>query len=114
MSAGRAGRRIPGDSVRAFLVDSLALWKVEATVEAGASPAAAVIRSSRGATVRVERAAGDDVEWRWFVHWHEPGMRQERSRPCASVVGLLSAVRAALGVERGNALRITSPPAPDA
>ncbi len=56
--------------------------------------------------VWIERPAGDDVPWRWFVRWRDADMRDERSRPCASLVGLLNAVRGALGVERGNAVRI--------
>jgi hypothetical protein len=37
-------------------------------------------------------------------------MREERSRPCASLVGLLNALRGALDVERGNAVRIAAAP----
>ena len=102
--------------VREFFVDSLALWNVAGSVEAGAAPVVAVIRADAGGTVWVERAA-DDAPWRWFVRWRDADMREERSRPCASLVGLLNAVRGALGVERGNAVRIapspesTAPPA---
>lgn len=99
--------------MREFLADSLALWKLEAAVETGVSPLVAVISVSGGATVWIERPTADDVAWRWFVRWRAPGMQEERSRPCASLVGLLSALRGALGVERGNALRI-APPAPNA
>ncbi len=96
--------------VREFLADSLALWNVAGRVEAGAAPVVAVIRADAGGTVWVERPA-DDAPWRWFVRWQGAGMRDERSRPCASLVGLLNAVRGALGVERGNAVRIA--PAPE-
>ncbi len=94
--------------VREFLADSLALWRVDGSVEAGALPVVAVVRAG-GATVWVERPAGD-APWRWFVRWRSPEMQEERSRPCASLVGLLNAVRGALGVERGNAVRVVAAP----
>jgi hypothetical protein len=91
-----------------FLADSLALWNVDGVVEAGALPVVVVIRSNAGATVWIERPAGAEAPWRWFVRWRTPDMREERSRPCASLVGLLNALRGALGVERGNAVRIAA------
>ena len=94
--------------VREFLADSLALWRVDGSVEAGALPVVVVVRAG-GATVWVERPAGD-APWRWFVRWRSPEMQEERSRPCASLVGLLNAVRGALGVERGNAVRVVATP----
>ena len=93
-----------------FLADSLALWSVDGVVEAGALPVIAVIRANAGVTIWIERPAGDDVPWRWFVRWRAPDMRDERSRPCASLVGLLNALRGALGVERGNAVKIAPSP----
>ena len=92
-----------------FLADSLALWQVDGAVDAGTLPVVAVIRAGRH-VVWVEQTAGDNQPWRWFVRWRDASMREERSRPCASVVGLLSAVRGALGVERGNALRVVAAP----
>jgi hypothetical protein len=97
-------------NVVGFLADSLALWNVEGAVEAGAWPVVAVIHAG-DCVIRIERPAGDDVPWRWFVRWRDAEMLDERSRPCASLVGLLNAVRGALGVERGNAVRIASAPA---
>ena len=96
--------------VREFLGDSLALWGVEGSVEAAASPIVAVIRVRPGTTVWIERPAEDDVPWRWMVRWRDPDMREERSRPCASLVGLLGTLRYALGIERGNAVRIAPAP----
>jgi hypothetical protein len=92
-----------------LLVDSLALWQVDGTVESGTAPVVAVINSG-GCTIWIERPA-DDAPWRWFVRWRDAGMREERSRPCASLVGLLNELRGALGVERGNAVRIAPAPA---
>ena len=97
--------------VRDFLADSLALWRVAGAVEAGEPPIVAVIRASTGAVVRVERASVQDTGFRWFVHSRGASESpaapcEERSRPCASMVGLLNAVRGALGVDRGSAVRI--------
>ncbi len=93
--------------VREFLADSLAVWAVDGVVEAGTQPVAATIRA-RDCVVWIEHPAGEDAPWRWFVRWRSADMCEERSRPCTSVVGLLSAVRAALNVERGNSLRVVS------
>ncbi len=92
-----------------FLADSLALWQVEGAVDAGALPVVAVIRAG-DCMVWIEHPSDDEAPWRWFVRWRDASMREERSRPCASVVGLLSAVRGALNVERGNSLRVVAAP----
>ena len=88
------------DRIREFLKDSLALWRVDGTVEAGETPVVAVIRAHDGPTVRVERKS---PPFRWLVH-------AERPRPCASIAGVLNALRGALGVERGTAIRVTPAP----
>ena len=111
MTAGLAAGAGHGERVREFLADSLALWMVEGTVEAGALPVVAVIHACGGTTVWIEHPGGNEVPWRWFVRWRSPDMRDERARPCASLVGLLNAVRGALGVARGSALQIAAAPA---
>lgn len=93
-----------------FLADSVALWQVDGAVDAGALPVVAVIRAGT-CVVSVEKNSDDDVPWRWFVRWRDADMREERSRPCASLTGMLNAVRRALNVERGNAVRIAPSPA---
>ena len=103
------------ERLRAFLADSLALWRVSGTVRAGKTPVVAEIRAANGALVWVERA-GDDTPFRWFARWRcagdaPGGVRELRPRACGSLVGLLGAVRDALGVERGGAVRIV--PAPE-
>jgi hypothetical protein len=98
-------------NVVAFLADSLALWKVEGAVEAGAQPEDAVIRAGK-CVVCIEHNADDDKPWRWFVRWRSGDIGEERSRPCAALTGMLNAVRRALDVERGNAVKIS--PAPSA
>lgn len=90
------------DRVRTFLADSLLLWRVSGTVETGEAPVVVVIRAADGTLVSIERPA-EGMPFRWIV-------RSDRARPCASIVGLLNAVRSALGVERGSAVRIAAAP----
>ena len=96
-------------SIVPFLADSLVLWRVEGAVEAGTLPVVAVVRAG-DCVVFVERNTDDDAPWRWFVRWRNADMREERSRPCASLPGMLNAVRRALNVERGNAVKIAPTP----
>ena len=93
---------------RELLADSLALWRVAGTVEAGEPPIVAVIRCDADAIVRVERPAQAELPFRWLVRSRGGG--SEHARPCASLVGLLNGIRNALGVERGAALRIAPAP----
>jgi G3E family GTPase len=92
-----------------FLADSLALWQVEGEVEVDELPAVAVIHA-RGIAVSIEQNRADNAPWRWCVRWRDAGMDEERSRPCASLTGMLNGVRRALGVERGAAVRIAPAP----
>jgi hypothetical protein len=86
------------ERIREFLSDSLALWRVAGTVEPGEAPIVAVIRARDGTTLRVERKS---PPFRWIVH-------ADRPRPCASIGGVLNALRSALGVARGDALRVAA------
>lgn len=100
--------------LRNFLADSLALWGVAGEVRLGQGAVLAVIASANGARVWIERAA-HDMPFRWLVRWRAPdaqpgGVREVRPRVCASLVGLLAALREALGVERGAAVRIVAAP----
>ena len=102
------------ERLRVFLADSLELWHVAGTVQAGQAPVVAEIRAASGAIIWVERA-GDDTPFRWCVRWRSAGeapggVRELRPRACGSLVGLLSAVRDALGVERGSAVRVAAAP----
>ncbi len=92
--------RAAEDEIRAFLADTLALWRVSGTVESGEAPVVAVIRTDKHAAISIERSA---PPFRWVV-------RTDRPRPCASLVGLLNALRTALGVERGSAVRVAPAP----
>ena len=102
------------EKLRAFLAESLALWQVTGEVRAGIAPVTVEIETESGATAWVEHAAGD-TPFRWFVRWRAAGalsggVREQRPRACGSLVGLLAAVREALGVERGNAVRVVVAP----
>ncbi len=104
--AGNANAR-----VRDLLTDSLALWRVSGAVEAGELPVVAVVHADSGTMVWVERAAGDHAPVRWLVRWRRAGEpagspRERHPRACASLVGLLNALRAALDVNRGSPVRI--------
>ena len=85
------------ERIREFLTDSLALWRVNGTVEAGEAPVVAVIRAG-GTIVRVERKS---PPFRWLVHGPRP-------RPCASIGGVLNALRRVLDVERGEPIRVVA------
>ena len=102
------------DQLRGFLADSLALWQVDGTVQTSVAPVIAEIRAVNGAIVWVERAA-DDAPFRWLARWRAAGeavggVRELRPRTCSSLVGLLAAVRDALGVARGSAVRVVAAP----
>jgi G3E family GTPase len=63
------------------------------------------------ALVWVEPAMDRALPFRWLVRWRAageaaPGARERHPRACASLVGVLSALRTALGVERGAAVRV--------
>ena len=98
-----------------FLADSLAIWGVHGSVTEGIAPVVAEIRATNGAIVWIERAA-DDTPFRWQARWRKAGearggVRELRPRACGSLVGLLAAIREALDIERGSAVRIV--PAPE-
>ena len=107
-------------TLNSFLKETLELWHVAGTVECGEAPLVAIIRTD-GATVWIEETAhaerdgveakGERPVFRWAVRWRgaaeAPGAPRElRPRLCGSLVGVLSALRSALGVDRGTPLRI--------
>jgi len=99
-----------------FLTDSLALWRVSGAVERGELPVVAIIRADNGAIVWIERPADKDTPFRWAVRWRVAGdapggAREQRPRHCASLVGVLKALRSALDVDRGSPVRIAPAPA---
>lgn len=88
------------ERIREFLADSLTLWGVEGDIEPAEAPIVAVIRARDGTSASIERKT---PPFRWIVHAGRP-------RPCASIAGVLNALRSALGVERGEAVRVTPRP----
>ena len=109
------GAGVDDDRVRDLLADSLALWRVAGTVEAGEGQVLAVVRAGDGTIVWVERPCGQGLPCRWLVRWRGAGdapgaPREVRPRACASLVGMLNAMRGALGVDRGSAVRIAPAP----
>jgi hypothetical protein len=103
------------ERLRAFLRDSLELWGVDGTVEAGETPTLAAIRAHSGTLVWIERIAPSDLPFRWAVRWRSAGdapggPRELRPKASPSLVGLLSAIRTALGVDRGSPVRIAPQP----
>ena len=95
--------------IRAFLAQTLALWRVDGSVETMVPPGVALIRARNGRViVQVERAAPDSP-FRWTVlsldRLDDPKAAL-RARPCPSLVGVLSAMRRALGIERGRSMRV--------
>jgi hypothetical protein len=102
------------DNLRAFLADTLALWGVAGEVHAGNNEVVTEIVAANGSIVWIERAPAD-TPFRWMVRWRVAGeaaggVRELRPRACSSLVGMLAAIREALGVERGSAVRVVSAP----
>jgi G3E family GTPase len=100
--------------LRGFLEETLGLWGVAGVIEPGEAPSVAVVHARNGTTAWLERAEHGGP-FRWLVRWRGVGesprsSRELRPRGCASLVGVLSALRTALGVERGAALRVASAP----
>src|ERR671916_485685 len=90
---------------RAFLTDTLALWRVDGIVESGDAPIVAVVRG-QGAIAWIEEAPAD-APYRWGVRWRSAnespgGTRELRPRTCGSIVGVLSALRTAFDLDRGT------------
>jgi hypothetical protein len=107
-----ADRSVADDRLRAFLAETLDLWQVKAAVESGAPRSSAVIRTENGTVVWIERPGDPSVPFRWQVRWRRagdpPGGREHHPKACASIVGVLGALRTVFGMERGQALRIAA------
>lgn len=98
LSVSAAGKGAFGENpvvIRSLLVDSLALWRVQGTVQETADGYAISV----GARRVVHIAAGRASRWVVVAEGCPP-------RECASIVGVLSAIREALEVSAGAALRI--------
>jgi hypothetical protein len=106
------GARVSDDLLRAFLVETLALWQIEARVEAAEFPLIACIHTADGTRVSIAKPA-TDVPFRWLVETARPSegaVSAPRVRPCGSLVGVLGALRRSLGVERSSTIRVVPGP----
>ena len=90
--------------VRAFLAATLKVWGVEAALEPLPAPKLARILGDGGPELTIERAH-ELPGFRWIVST-QAAEGTAHARPCASLVGLLGALRRALGVAAGSSLRI--------
>jgi hypothetical protein len=98
--------------LRVFLVDTLRLWHVDGHVIAAESPAIAEVIAANGTRIWIEPATAD-MPFRWLARWRGAGEpagsdRERHPRPCSSLVGVLSAMRLALNVDRGSPIRVTT------
>ena len=87
--------------LRDFLEQTLLLWNVEGAV---AERGEALVLHACGREISIERA--DAAPFRWFVRRSD----EPRARGCASLLGVLSALRMALDVDRGTPLRVAPAP----
>ncbi len=87
--------------IHSLLVASLAVWKVRGSV-AARDGGAVIIRAEGGVTVGVEPVPASERPVRWLVRC-EPGSPGH----CTSIVGVLSAVREALGIFGGPGLQFS-------
>lgn len=91
--------------LRSLLIDCVALWGIEAKV---AAASAGVAITAEGGRYLVEPAPPDMRPVRWLLQTPERSVANRPPRAVPSIVALLSALRNALGVEGGAALRIGS------
>jgi hypothetical protein len=85
--------------LRALLADTIAVWGIvdaQATLDGGG----VVVSLPDGAALRVRAAAGAERPVRWWLE------RDGRRRPCLGTIGLLRALRNALGAGEGAPQRL--------
>ena len=83
--------------LRALVADGLALWGVAAAVSIDGDGVA--LAAPDGTPLRVSPASPEERPFRWWLE--RPGRR----RPCTSVLGLLRALRNAVGAGDGAEAR---------
>ena len=89
--------------LRALLIDCVTLWSVEARIAACAD---GVEIATDSGTFVVQRAPPDMRPVRWLLQTPDRRAANRPPRATPSIVALLTALRNALGAERGNKLRI--------
>jgi hypothetical protein len=105
----KAAPAVAHDALASFLVDTLAQWNVDATVEAHPG-GAIVVAATAGPVTTIRRAFGvdRDVGFRWTAQVRGATEDAPPIRRCLSLLGLLGVLRTALGVERQRPIRIAS------
>ena len=103
-----------GVSLHTFLIETLALWGVSGEVTESRVSSRCEVLAANGTHIWIERA-GSDTPFRWLARWRKAGdapggVRELRPRACSGLVGLLAALREALDVDRGSAVRIVPAP----
>lgn len=98
--------------LRAFLADTLLLWQIDGEVVATEPPCVAEVITADGTRIWIEPAP-PGIPFRWLARWRNADAangtgRESIPRPCSSLVGVLSAMRLALNVERGSPIRVTT------
>jgi len=102
------------ERLRTMLNASLAMWDIHGAVAVSEPPTVAIILTADGRIASVEASCDPDTPFRWIVSWSEANGAADASPPrqfqrgCASVVGVLSALRAAFSVQPGGPVRIAS------
>ena len=89
--------------LRGLLIDCLTLWGIDGRVAAG--DAGMELRTMDGLFV-VQRASTDLHPMRWLLQTPPRRAANRPARAAPSIGALLSALRNALGTERGVSLRI--------
>lgn len=101
------------EQLRTMLSDTLAMWDISGAVAVGEPPTVAIVITADGRVVSVEASCDPERPFRWIVSWYEASdsagaPRRQLQRGCASLVGMLSALRAAFSVQPGGSVRIAS------
>jgi len=91
--------------LRGLLMDCLTLWQIDGRVAAGA--AGMEVRTMDGLFV-VQHADPDLHPIRWLLHTPSRRAANRAPRAAPSIGALLSALRNAVGADRGVSLRIGS------
>jgi hypothetical protein len=99
--------------MRELLQLSVAVWQVDARSLHCRSDQVALFQNSDGMHIEVVHAGPLEHPVRWWVDWTVPaadgqggGERSLRRKPCVSTLGMLRALRDALGAQGGRRVRI--------
>jgi hypothetical protein len=102
------------ERLQALLDDSLAMWNVPAVVGVDESLFVAIVITTDGRRASVEACCDPSTPFRWIVRWCDANGAADAApggqfhRGCASLVGVLSALRGVFEVHLGDPVRIAS------